>query len=189
MEKKTILNRNHRKMDARMVPFGGWDMPVHYGSQIDEHHAVRRAAGMFDVSHMVVVDLTGERVRDYLRKLLANDVSKLKDSGKALYSCMLNEDGGVIDDLICYFMDGEWFRMVVNAATRDKGLAWLERQGAEFHRRVRDGFLAEARRDPQRYVVIDGFVRVQSLPGVNDPRQMVKLPRIIRAGAVSNGSA
>ena len=119
MDKKTVLNATHRDMGARMVPFGGWDMPVNYGSQIEEHHAVRRDAGMFDVCHMTVVDLRGERVRPFLQHLLANDVGKLKLAGKALYSCMLNEDGGVIDDLIVYFLSDDWFRMVVNAATTE----------------------------------------------------------------------
>jgi aminomethyltransferase len=115
-----------------MVDFVGWALPINYGSQIEEHHQVRTGAGMFDVSHMTVVDIRGPQTRAFLSKLLANDVARLKDPGKALYSCMLNQQGGVIDDLICYFLEEEWFRMVVNAATRDKGLAWLERQGAEF---------------------------------------------------------
>ena len=132
MDKKTILNETHREMGARMVPFGGWDMPVHYGSQIEEHHAVRRDAGMFDVSHMTVVDLRGGRVRDFLRYLLANDVNKLKNPGKALYSCMLREDGGVIDDLIVYFLDESWSRTVINAATTEKDVAWMQQQAAAF---------------------------------------------------------
>ncbi len=111
---------------ARIVDFGGWDMPVHYGSQIDEHHAVREDAGMFDVSHMTVVDVRGDGARDWLRTLLANDVARLKKPGKALYSCMLNDDGGVIDDLIVYGMADDWYRLVVNAATREKDLAWLQ---------------------------------------------------------------
>lgn len=125
MGSKTPLYDKHVESGARIVDFGGWDMPLHYGSQKEEHHAVRTNAGVFDVSHMTIVDLRGERVRDFLRHLLANDVVKLKDSGKALYTCMLNEDGGVIDDLIVYFMDESWFRMVVNAATREKDLAWI----------------------------------------------------------------
>ena len=140
MDKKTILNETHREMGARMVPFGGWDMPVHYGSQIDEHHAVRRDAGMFDVSHMTVVDLRGDQVRDFLRHLLANDVGKLKTPGKALYSCMLREDGGIIDDLIVYFLDDSWFRMVVNAATSEKDLGWIERQAATYEVEVAPRF-------------------------------------------------
>ena len=115
-----------------MVDFFGWAMPIHYGSQIDEHHQVRNDAGMFDVSHMTVVDLRGPRVRGFLSNLLANDVARLQTRGKALYSCMLNEAGGVIDDLITYFMDEAWFRMVVNSATHDQDLAWLQRQAAAF---------------------------------------------------------
>jgi aminomethyltransferase len=117
---------------ARTVDFGGWDMPVNYGSQIEEHHTVRRDAGMFDVSHMCVVDLRGERVRDYMRRLLANDVAKLAQPGKALYSCMLRDDGGVIDDLIVYYMDDQWYRMVVNAGTRDKDLEWLRQHASGY---------------------------------------------------------
>src|SRR5215467_4347230 len=105
-------------------------MPVQYGSQIGEHHAVRRAAGVFDVSHMCVVDLQGPRVRAFLAQLLANDVGKLKAPGKALYSCMLNERGGVIDDLIVYYLDESFFRAVVNAGTRDKDLAWIRTHAA-----------------------------------------------------------
>jgi aminomethyltransferase len=129
---RTPLFDTHVAEGARTVDFGGWDMPVNYGSQIEEHHAVRRDAGMFDVSHMCVVDLRGERVRDYLRRLLANDVAKLTLPGKALYSCMLRDDGGVIDDLIVYYMDDRWYRMVVNAGTRDKDLAWLRQQAEAF---------------------------------------------------------
>lgn len=132
MSQSTPLNAAHRRSGARMVDFGGWDMPLNYGSQIEEHHAVRQNAGMFDVSHMTVVDLVGERTRDFLRRLLANDIDKLKATGKALYTCMLDETGGVIDDLIVYYLDETYFRMVVNAATRDKDLAWIRRQAAEY---------------------------------------------------------
>ncbi|NEL41485.1 MAG: glycine cleavage system protein T, partial [Xanthomonas perforans] len=124
----TILNDTHRALGAKMVDFGGWDMPIHYGSQLDEHHQVRRDAGMFDVSHMTVVDLHGPRVREFLRYLLANSVDKLKVSGKALYTCMLNPQGGVIDDLIVYFLREDFFRLVVNAATREKDLQWIGEQ-------------------------------------------------------------
>jgi aminomethyltransferase len=123
--KQTPLHAAHRAAGARMVDFGGWDMPVNYGSQIDEHHAVRRDAGMFDVSHMRALDLTGGGARDFLRYALANDVDKLRAPGKALYSCMLREDGGVLDDLIVYFLREDFFRIVVNAATTDKDVAWL----------------------------------------------------------------
>jgi len=127
LPKLTPLNAVHRAAGARMVDFGGWDMPVNYGSQIDEHHAVRRDAGMFDVSHMRAVDLTGAGARDFLRMALANNVDKLKDSGKALYSCLLAPDGGVLDDLIVYFLRDDFFRIVVNAGTADKDIAWFRR--------------------------------------------------------------
>ena len=125
MGRRTPLYDLHVSLGARMVDFGGWDMPVNYGSQIEEHHAVRRDAGIFDVSHMCVIDVKGPRVRDFFSRLIANDVAKLKQPGKALYSCMLNEAGGVIDDLIVYFLTDEFFRTVVNAGTRDKDLAWM----------------------------------------------------------------
>jgi aminomethyltransferase len=109
-----------------MVDFGGWDMPVNYGSQIAEHHAVRRNAGMFDVSHMLALDLVGKDAKSVLRALLANDVAKLQETGKALYSCMLNPRGGVIDDLIVYFLSDTHYRIVVNAGTADKDVAWMQ---------------------------------------------------------------
>ena len=132
MTSKTILNDSHRALGARMVDFGGWDMPLNYGSQIDEHHQVRRDAGMFDVSHMTVVDLRGTRTREFLRSLVANSVDKLQKPGKALYTCMLNAQGGVIDDLIVYFMAEDWFRLVVNAATREKDVAWISAEARAF---------------------------------------------------------
>jgi aminomethyltransferase len=132
MSQKTCLYDNHVNHGAKIVDFAGWEMPINYGSQMEEHHQVRNDAGMFDVSHMTVVDLQGDRVKAFLQKLLANDVARLKESGKALYSAMLNENGGVIDDLIVYYMRDDWFRMVVNAATRDKDLAWINQQAAAF---------------------------------------------------------
>jgi glycine cleavage system T protein (aminomethyltransferase) len=130
--RQTPLFRLHQELGARMVDFGGWDMPLQYGSQIGEHHAVRRAAGVFDVSHMCVVDLTGARVRAFLARLLANDIAKLKAPGKALYSCMLNEHGGVLDDLIAYYLSDSWYRLVVNAGTRDRDLAWIRDEARAF---------------------------------------------------------
>lgn len=132
MTQKTVYNQIHRDAGAKMVDFGGWDMPIHYGSQIEEHHAVRSDAGMFDVSHMTVIDVHGAGARAYLRRLIANSIEKLKVPGKALYSCMLNEDGGVIDDLIVYYLDDAFYRVVVNASTRDKDLAWMAAQAAGF---------------------------------------------------------
>ncbi|MEQ1525800.1 MAG: glycine cleavage system aminomethyltransferase GcvT [Gallionella sp.] len=128
--KTTPLNAAHRAMGAKMVDFGGWDMPVNYGSQIDEHHQVRNDAGMFDVCHMRVVDMKGDGVRTFLKYLLANNADKITLPGKALYSAMLRPDGGVIDDLIIYFMTEQWFRIVVNAGTADKDIAWMKQQAA-----------------------------------------------------------
>ena len=138
MLRKTVLNDTHRAQGAKMVDFGGWDMPLNYGSQIEEHHQVRRAAGMFDVSHMTVIDLSGAQAREFLRRLLANSIDKLKKPGKALYSCMLNERGGVIDDLIVYLLGEGEYRIVSNAATRDKDLAWIEAQAKDFDVQVRE---------------------------------------------------
>jgi aminomethyltransferase len=131
MTQRTPLHPVHLELSARMVDFGGWDMPLAYGSQIEEHHAVRRDAGMFDVSHMCVVDLHGAGARALLSRLLANDVGRLRVPGKALYSCMLREDGGVIDDLIAYFLEEGWFRLVVNAGTARKDLDWIGRHAAD----------------------------------------------------------
>jgi aminomethyltransferase len=151
MGNRTPLYDTHVKYNAKIVDFGGWDMPLHYGSQLEEHHYVRNSAGMFDVSHMTIVDLRGERIRDFLRYLLANNVDRLKQSGKALYSCMLNEQGGVIDDLIVYYIDDAFFRMVVNAATRDKDLAWINQQAKAFdiNVNVRDDLAMIAVQGPQ----------------------------------------
>jgi aminomethyltransferase len=126
--KATPLNSAHRAAGAKMVDFGGWDMPVNYGSQVQEHNAVRSDAGMFDVSHMCVVDIQGAHARAFLRGLLANNVDKLQAPGKALYSCMLNPQGYVIDDLIVYFFGEDWFRLVVNAGTAEKDIAWITQQ-------------------------------------------------------------
>ena len=138
MGRHTPLYELHRSQGARLVDFGGWDMPVQYASQIEEHHAVRRGAGVFDVSHMCVADVTGPRTRAFLRHLLANDVAKLTRSGQALYSCMLNPAGGVLDDLIVYYLNESWFRLVVNAGTRDKDLEWIRRHGKDFAVDVRE---------------------------------------------------
>jgi len=132
MPQQTPLFDAHVTAGARMVDFGGWEMPINYGSQIEEHHKVRQAAGMFDVSHMTVVDITGDQVRIFLSYLLANDVAKLNAPGRAFYSCMLNEQGGVLDDLITYCLNENFFRVVVNAATHDKDMAWITSQAKAF---------------------------------------------------------
>ena len=131
MGQRTPLYDQHLALGAKMVDFGGWDMPLHYGSQVEEHHQVRRDCGVFDVSHMTVVDVSGAQAKAYLQHLLANDVERLQLLGKALYSGMLNEQGGVIDDLIVYLC-ADGYRVVVNASTRDKDIAWMEQQTAGF---------------------------------------------------------
>ena len=136
MSNKTVLFDKHVEYKGKIVDFAGWQMPVNYGSQIDEHHQVRKDAGMFDVSHMVIVDLTlsteAGDIKGFLQHILANDVAKLIESGKALYSCMLNESGGVIDDLIVYYMSDDWYRVVVNAGTAEKDLAWFNKHAGTF---------------------------------------------------------
>ncbi len=129
---KTPLHAAHLACGAKMVDFHGWEMPLHYGSQLNEHLYVRKDAGMFDVSHMTVIDIDGQDARSFLRKVLANDVSKLILPQQGLYTCMLNEQGGVIDDLIVYFIAENYYRLVVNASTRQKDWDWLSTQAKEF---------------------------------------------------------
>ncbi|MBI5450870.1 MAG: glycine cleavage system aminomethyltransferase GcvT [Gammaproteobacteria bacterium] len=138
MANKTVLVQEHQKLGAKIVDFAGWDMPLHYGSQLDEHRMVRSDAGMFDVSHMTVVDVSGDDAAVYLRYLLANNVDRLTRRGKALYSCMLNESGGIIDDLIVFWCGDDFYRVIVNAATRDKDLAWMKKQAQDFLVQVRE---------------------------------------------------
>lgn len=132
MAKQTPLYDEHIACGAKMVDFHGWMMPLHYGSQINEHNLVRTDAGMFDVSHMTIVDLHGEGSRDFLRYLLANDIAKLAEKGKALYTSMLNASGGVIDDLIVYYLEDNFYRLVVNSATRDKDISWIEQHSKSY---------------------------------------------------------
>lgn len=132
MTSKTVLHAKHLEAGAKMVDFHGWEMPINYGSQIEEHHAVRQDAGMFDVSHMTIVDVKGEDAKPFLRKLVANDVEKLQVAGKALYTGMLNAEGGVIDDLIIYFFTETEYRLVVNSATREKDLAHIGAVAADY---------------------------------------------------------
>lgn len=180
---KTALYATHQAMGGKLVDFGGWDMPLHYGSQIEEHNHVRTASGMFDVSHMTVVDVKGQDAKAYLQYLLANDVTKIEAiPGKALYSGMLNPEGGVIDDLIVYNMpqdvSGAWFRTVVNCGTREKDLAWMTKIAADFKVELteRDDLAMVAIQGPKaieltktvvsaaRVTVIDSLKIFQGLP-------------------------
>ena len=182
MTQKTILNDTHRALGAKMVDFGGWDMPIHYGSQIEEHHQVRRDAGMFDVSHMTVVDLHGARVREFLRHLVANSVDKLKVPGKALYTCMLNPQGGVIDDLIVYYLGEDFFRLVVNAATRAKDLAWIGEQAAAFDVQV-------AERPDFAMIAVQGPNARARVLGLIDEGDRAAVEKLARFAAVEAKSA
>lgn len=130
MIRQTVLHQQHLDAGARMIDFAGWDMPLHYGSQLTEHQVVRDSAGVFDVSHMGVIDIDGKGARDYLRYLLSNDIDHLDGTGQAQYTLMLNERGGVVDDLIVYRLDNT-YRLVVNSANRDTDLAWIRLHAAD----------------------------------------------------------
>lgn len=164
MFKETPLVQVHQSMGGKLVDFGGWNMPLHYGSQLEEHHQVRQHAGMFDVSHMTVVDVQGPAARDYLRILLANDVDKLKLPGKALLSVMLNEKGGVIDDLIVYLM-ADGYRLVVNCATREKDLAWMQHQAKSYTVTIseRPELAMIAVQGPQARKIVDDLLQTSEL--------------------------
>ncbi|MCG6939860.1 MAG: glycine cleavage system aminomethyltransferase GcvT [Thiohalocapsa sp.] len=167
---RTPLYDAHVALGAKIVPFGGWDMPLHYGSQLDEHHAVRRDAGVFDVSHMQPVDVIGPAAKPYLQYLLANDVNKLVEPGRALYSCMLNQHAGVVDDLICYYLEPGRYRPVVNAATADKDLAWMQARAAGFDVNI-------TRRDDLAMLAVQG-------PSARGKAEAL-LPASIRAAAMA----
>ena len=167
MSQKTPLYDEHMEAGARMVEFAGWQLPIRYGSLVEEHHAVRGRAGMFDVSHMTVVDIEGPGARAALRYLLANDVDKIKDRGQAIYGCMLDESGGIIDDLITYRLEDDFYRMVVNAATRAGDLEWIQRRLADFDARVteRDDLAMIAVQGPE---AIDRVVELLGAPEIAD---------------------
>lgn len=160
MAKRTALYDAHVELGAKVVDFYGWDMPLHYGSQIEEHHVVRQSAGLFDVSHMTIVDVTGADAKSYLRYVLANDVAKITEAGKAIYTAMLNTEGGIIDDLIVYYFSDQSYRLIVNSSTRDKDLAWLEKQAAHYDVQVteRTEFGILALQGPQAAEVIKSVV-------------------------------
>lgn len=162
---QTPLYAAHLDAGAKMVDFHGWDLPLHYGSQIAEHHAVRKDCGMFDVSHMTVVDVLGAGGRLFLRNLLANDVDKFEHPGEALYACMLNEHGGIIDDLIVYFRSADNYRLVLNAATREKDIAWLKQCSEDY-----SVWLQE--RPELALLAIQGPKTLEKLTQVLDPSQI-----------------
>jgi aminomethyltransferase len=165
MSKKTALYEQHIAAGGKMVDFAGWEMPIHYGSQLNEHHYIRQEVGVFDVSHMTIVDVKGADSKTYLRYVLANDVAKLKEPGKALYTCMLNEQAGIIDDLIVYFIAKDCYRLVVNAATREKDLAWLNKQAQAFQisLQVRTDLAILAIQGPQACQKVDSLLAQEFL--------------------------
>ena len=132
MSQQTPLYQQHIDLNGQMVDFAGWQLPARYQGLMKEHHAVRQAAGLFDVSHMTIVDIQGNQAAAFLRRLVANNIDKLTTPGKALYTCMLNEQGGILDDLIVYHFASDDYRIVVNAATRDQDLAWVNQQATDF---------------------------------------------------------
>lgn len=172
MALRTTLYQEHLRLGARMVGFGGWDMPLHYGSQIEEHHAVRRDAGMFDVSHMRPIDISGPGALTFLRRLLANDAARLTQVGKALYSCLLNPSGGVIDDLILYRLGPDAYRLVVNAATADKDLAWMLQQAESWARHA-----APSQPTGQTRLLVAGDPVVQAQGADDERAPIVRIAR------------
>lgn len=173
---RTPLYSAHQKLAAKLVDFSGWEMPLHYGSQIAEHHSVRRQCGMFDVSHMTIVDVLGSGARAYLHYLLANDVDKLSGDRQALYSLMLNEKGGVIDDLMVYVID-KGFRLVLNCATRGKDLAWMEAQAGSFDVTVieRSDMAMVAIQGPEAIAKVQTVLRMHR--SEHDSLMIAQLPR------------
>jgi len=170
MGKKTPLYQNHITANAKMVDFAGWDMPLHYGSQVEEHHIVRKDAGIFDVSHMTIVDFQGKDVSAYLRYLLANNVDRLTN-GKAFYTCMLNEQGGVIDDLIVYKRADDQYRLIVNSATHDKDLAWFHKQCGPYQIKISE-------RPDLAMLAIQGPNVSQKIEGVFSPEEVNQLRQL-----------
>jgi len=170
MLKTTPFNAEHKKLGAKMVDFCGWEMPLYYGSQIAEHNYVRQDAGMFDVSHMTILDVVGSGARDFLRFLFANDVDKLKDVGGALYSCMLNPSGGVIDDLIVYRLNQQDYRVVVNSATHDKDITWFYTQAKNFEVQIieRTDFAMLAVQGPNAREKIKGAFSAAKINATNE---------------------
>ncbi len=161
---ETPLISEYRAIAARLIPFAGWSLPLHFGSQIDEHHAVRRDAGLFDISHMLAIDVQGPDARDFLRHILANDIARLTRPGHALYSCLLNPQGGILDDLIAYWIEADHYRLVVNAATAASDVAWL-------HQNCPANALIQERRDLAMLAVQGPHARNKcwsALPGLRE---------------------
>lgn len=165
MPLKTPLYANHLRLNAKMVDFHGWELPLHYGSQIQEHMAVRTEAGVFDVSHMTILDILGAGGRQFLRKLLTQDVDKLTHPGAALYTCMCNEHGGILDDLIVYLRAPDSYRLVLNSATKEKDIQWIQQKS--------EGFAVGLQTRPELAIIaIQGPQALNKLGSVLNPAQI-----------------
>lgn len=180
MGKKTALYESHVAAKAKIVDFAGWDMPLHYGSQVQEHHQVRQDAGVFDVSHMTIIDMTGQSVPDFLRHLLANNIDRLTP-GKAFYSCMLNEEGGIIDDLIVYQIQDNFYRLVVNSGTHDKDIAWITEQAKKYS-------LTWVERKDLAMLALQGPQVCKKLSAIFSPQELQMIINLKSFEAVSVGS-
>jgi len=175
MALKTPLHPAHVAAGGRMVEFAGWELPIRYGSLVEEHHAVRRRAGMFDVSHMTVVDIRGADTHSALRGLLANDVAKIKEPGQAIYGCMLDPDGGILDDLISYRLEDDFYRLVVNAATRESDLVWMREQLGDRALEVveRDDLAMIAVQGPEAIARVTELLDLHALDGLKPFRSVI----------------
>jgi aminomethyltransferase len=161
--KRTPLYATHQKLGGKLIEFGGWEMPVQYTSITDEHLAVRKAGGLFDIAHMGEVQLSGAGAEAFLNQLLTNDVRKLAP-GQGQYTLMCNERGGVIDDLYVYRFAAEEYLLIINASRIDTDVAWMEKQLAAFSRRgevkfqnASDAMGAVAVQGPRVVEFIDAF--------------------------------
>ena len=159
---KTPLNNAHIELGAKMVNFSHWEMPISYTSLIEEHHAVRNTAGVFDVSHMSIFDFNGGDQVAFFEKIFANDIKKISNEDKAIYGALLNEEGGILDDLIIYHAN-EKFRLVSNCSTREQNRQWYEKHAVEFGVEV-------VERSDMGILAIQGpdaLSKIQSIDGIN----------------------
>lgn len=186
MLKQTPLYDQHQHAGAQIVDFCGWEMPLHYGSQLQEHHHVRGSVGMFDVSHLCIIDLIGDDTYYFLRYLLANDIARLSNVGSALYTCLLNQAGGVLGDMVVYRIDHYDYRLVVNAVTRDKVIAWLQKHTDRYDVRlqVRDDLAILALQGPDAIShllgVMEDAVLAEQLPSTR-PFHFIQFNQMLMA--------
>jgi aminomethyltransferase len=183
--RRTPLYERHAELGAKLVPFAGWEMPVTYEGIREEHSAVRTHAGMFDVSHMGEVEVEGPGALAFLQRVLSNDVAKIAIGG-AQYSCLCNEEGGVLDDLFTYRLGGDRYLIVTNSANHIADLAWLGRWSRDFDvavRDVADRYAMLAVQGPHARAIVTAALRVE-LP----PRMRVKPLRIGGRPALACGT-